>query len=54
MANARLHIICGNCGSVEFKPFEDSGIHCLSCGTIHFFEEVLERLTEKFSPKESE
>jgi len=50
MVMARLHIICGNCGSNEFLEWnhsdkhvidgevindEDVSIHCRNCSTIH-------------------
>ena len=45
MVNARLHIICGNCGSTEliFRESEGVGIDkidscfaCYNCATLHF------------------
>jgi len=36
MVNAKLHIICGNCGSTElFYDKKDHCIKCTDCITIH-------------------
>jgi len=54
MVNARLHLICGNCGSnndweYEIEPegndidgviFPDVHIWCRNCSTLHTFDEV--------------
>jgi RNase P subunit RPR2 len=57
MANARLHVICGNCGSnddfelkiernfndIDGVNFEDETmITCKNCSTIHFLTSVAE------------
>jgi len=56
MAHARLHIICGNCGSNEFmsyrivRDFHDYGdrqedgvvLHCGNCSTVHDLEDTIE------------
>lgn len=56
MVNARLHIICGNCGSKDLKwraerdfidldgeNFKDECvISCQNCATLHFMSHVLE------------
>lgn len=56
MAHAKLHIICGNCGSNEFlsftivRDFNDFGdyqtdgvvIHCGNCSTNHSLDDTIE------------
>ncbi len=58
MANAKLHVICGNCGSsddIELnieRDFNDHGdgtfsdeasLTCKNCSTIHFLSSEAER-----------
>lgn len=54
MVNAKLHLICGNCGCNDEWEYEidnegkdidgilypDVKIFCKNCGTLHTFEEV--------------
>ena len=62
MANDRLHIICGNCGSAEMFEVEikrdaaelpdgtfqdDAYIWCRNCGTLHTLRAFAERQKEK-------
>ena len=61
MVNARLHIICGNCGSIDSlkyshadiewpdgkdeAPCDGTSIKCDNCATIHGLVEWQERQT---------
>lgn len=50
MVSAKLHVICGNCGSNEFlsQHLSDDGdgmrvmVCCENCGTLHDLEDALE------------
>ena len=58
MTNAKLHIICGNCGCnhmFDYKivtnydddtkeEFETVGIGCNNCGTIHQLDDNAEQI----------
>jgi len=45
MVNAKLHIICGNCGSNDnFSLTNDEGglaIACGNCATLHFLDSLM-------------
>jgi len=58
MVNAVIHIICGNCGSLDLKYARDnnvfeeedniidnSSIDCENCGTMHFMNEMPQKKT---------
>ena len=61
MASAKLHIICGNCGSNKFLSFEiedeaidhgnyfenDCYIKCGNCGVSHSLSDTLTRRSEE-------
>ena len=66
MVNARLHIICGNCGDncmLEYEierdynhmaddTFEDEAvIYCRNCATLHSLSEVLPKATKNEESK---
>lgn len=45
MVNARLHLICGNCGNAEYEKGDDLTpstiyIKCKDCGTLHNLEKT--------------
>ena len=64
MVNARIHIICGNCGSKDLYysyseyPEEDYDpvyLKCTNCSTLHFpseYNERQEEMKEGIIPKE--
>lgn len=46
MVNAKLHIICGNCGSTDLEYRDEdceegdlSNLKCNDCGTLHWLKE---------------
>lgn len=48
MVNAKLHIICGNCGAnwgLSLRNDEEVGptIVCSNCSTLHFLETIMDK-----------
>ena len=53
MVNAKLHIICGNCGSTDLayehsnikkqvgdEDYDGTHLRCEDCATLHFLDEI--------------